>query len=402
MSKKQDPVDLNTLYAEAVSLHQQNKPDEAIGLYSLVVSHLPEVAEVHYNLGLAFYETKQFTKAARAYTKAADLCPDDEDIFYNLGLAYKKAERFAEAEQAYLKALTLAPSDPEVYYNLGCCYRDAGEIKQALKVFGKLVKMVPDHLPGLNNRAYLYHLMGEYDQAREGYKQILKLDPEHASARYMHAVLVGAPVDVPPQEYITSLFDHYSDTFEEHLIEDLDYNLYLDLRVQFDAVEEKKRLYDHCLDLGCGTGLAGEAFRTACVKLSGVDLSAKMIAQAEAKQIYNTLHVDDIIKYLCNSDTRFDLFVATDVLIYLGDLHPLFQAAARRSAPGALFCLSTEKTLENEWVIKPTGRYAHHPDYVRTTAAKSGWKELLCVETKSRREADSWIHGNLFVLAREV
>ena len=35
------------------------------------------------------------------------------------------------------------------------------------------------------------------------------------------------------------------------------------------------------LDLGCGTGLAGAAFRAEVGHLTGIDLSAAMIAQAE-------------------------------------------------------------------------------------------------------------------------
>jgi len=44
------------------------------------------------------------------------------------------------------------------------------------------------------------------------------------------------------------------------------------------------------LDFGCGTGLAGEALRDAGFEaIDGVDLSAKMLAQAKAKDIYRKL-----------------------------------------------------------------------------------------------------------------
>ncbi len=401
MSRIQEPADLNQLYTKALELHQNGQPDEAINLYIALIEHVPEVPEIHYNLGLAFFETEQFDSAANAYTKAAELHPGDADILYNLGLAYKKGKQFVQAENAYLKALKLAPADGDIIYNLGCCYRDAGEIEQARTVFNKLVKMEPDYLPALNNLAYLHHLVGEYDQAREAYEQILTLDPEHASAGYMHSVLIGAPVDVPPQEYIRSLFDHYSETFEENLIEDLEYNLFLDLKARFDSIKQKKRIYAHGLDLGCGTGLAGEAFRTACVKLSGVDLSAKMIEQAENKQIYTALHVEDIVAFLETTETEFDLFVAADVLIYRGELDTLFKAAARRSSHDALFCLSIEKSDSSGWTVQPTGRYAHHPDYIRKTAMDNGWVELISEDNKTRREGESWVTGTIFILARK-
>jgi predicted TPR repeat methyltransferase len=401
MHPELETFDLQALYQEAILLHRQGRPAEAISHYSLIASQVPEAAEVHYNLGLAFFETGRFSQAVMACRQAAALCPTDPDILYNLGLACKKDHRYAEAEVAYLQAMALAPADLDIRYNLGCCYRDAGELEQARMVFAQLADMAPDHLPALNNLAYLHHLLGEYDGARETYGRILHLDPEHASARYMHAVLVGAPVAVPPREYVRSLFDHYSSTFEENLTRDLEYTLFLDMRVMFNAIPRQKRLCDHGLDLGCGTGLAGEAFRTACRRLSGVDLSAKMIEQAAAKKIYNALHVEEVVAFLHHRPDLYDLFIATDVLIYLGDLQPLFAATARQATPDALFCLSTERTGAADWLIQATGRYAHHPDYVRKTAGENGWMELRSAPADIRREGDGWIEGSLFVFARQ-
>ena len=48
------------------------------------------------------------------------------------------------------------------------------------------------------------------------------------------------------------------------------------------------------LDLGCGTGLAGAAFRPHVDWLAGVDLSPKMIEVARAKGLYDRLAVADI------------------------------------------------------------------------------------------------------------
>jgi predicted TPR repeat methyltransferase len=400
MRHDQEALNLHDVYQEAIRLHREGRPEEAISHYSLIASHAPEAAEVHYNLGLAFFETGQFSLAVGSCRQAAALCPTDADILYNLGLACKKDNRYAEAEVAYLQAMALAPADQDIRYNLGCCYRDAGELEQARRVFAELAGMAPDHLPALNNLAYLHHLLGEYDKAREVYSRILRLDPDHASARYMHAVLIGSPVAVPPREYVRSLFDHYSSTFEENLTRDLEYTLFLDMRVMYDAIPQQKRLRDHALDLGCGTGLAGEAFRTACRRLSGADLSAKMIEKAAAKKIYNSLHVEEIVAFLHHAPALYDLFIATDVLNYLGDLQPLFAATARQATPDALFCLSTERTGAADWIIQTTGRYAHHPDYVRKTARENGWVELRSSSAEIRREGDGWIEGSLFVFAR--
>ena len=48
------------------------------------------------------------------------------------------------------------------------------------------------------------------------------------------------------------------------------------------------------LDLGCGTGLAGAAFKPLAARLDGVDLSPAMIEKARARQIYDHLQVADL------------------------------------------------------------------------------------------------------------
>ena len=77
-----------------------------------------------------------------------------------------------------------------------------------------------------------------------------------------------------------------------------------------------RRMYEHCLDLGCGTGLAGKFFRCACTKLTGVDLSEKMIARAADKNIYDALIADDVIRFLEQEKEQYDLLIAADLQLY--------------------------------------------------------------------------------------
>ena len=52
------------------------------------------------------------------------------------------------------------------------------------------------------------------------------------------------------------------------------------------------------LDLGCGTGLAGAAFRPFCDWLVGVDLSPAMLAQARDKGLYDRLVEGEVMRFL--------------------------------------------------------------------------------------------------------
>ncbi len=90
------------------------------------------------------------------------------------------------------------------------------------------------------------------------------------------------------------------------------------------------------LDLGCGTGLSGAAFRPVVDWMEGVDLSPGMIEQARRKELYDKLDTGDLTESLdrhMRADARFNLIVAADVFVYCADL-TLIADAGRRCAGG--------------------------------------------------------------------
>ena len=390
--------DLQQIYGQALEAHQAGDVERAVELYGRILAQFPDADLVLYNQGLALYDLDHFAKAATAFAKAAEIRNDDADTWFNLGLALKQDRRYAEAIRAYERALQLQPDNGKLLYNLACCYKDSGDHEQAIVFYKKTLESNPDDTAALNNLAYLKHRQGEFAEAKKYYQQLLDIKPNHPSANYMLAALGGQAVDTPPQEYVRDLFDQYSDNFESSLIGKLGYQTPQLLKSRFDALEQKKAIYDKCLDLGCGTGLAGVAFRSVCKELTGVDLSEKMVEQAQEKQIYDRLEVGDILAFFDQHEGIFDLITAADVLTYLGDLFPLMQAVANNSDSGALFCFSTEKKMEPGWKLQTTGRFAHHIDYVLETASKAGWQLLFTETVDLRREGDAWIRGDIYIM----
>ncbi len=404
MQKKKDIEELQRIYVQAVDLHQQGELEEAARCYGRIISELPHADVVHYNLGLVHYELNRSGEAVAAFRRAAELRPDDPDTWYNLGLALKRRGQFPEAMDAYLRALELSPGDSDILYNLGCCHKDGGEPEKAVAVYEELLQKDPGYTPALNNLAYLHHLLGNHDRARELYRRLLAARPGHPAASHMLAALEGRAVAEPPKDYVRDLFDQFSEHFEEKLLEKLGYRVPFLLHELVVELAGDPARFGRAIDLGCGTGIAGETFRPVCGHLTGIDLSPRMIEVAAGKQVYDRLAVSDLVPYLRESRTPFDLLVAADVLIYLGDLVPLFSAAAGAARPGALFTFSTERgngdAGADGWSLRATGRYAHTRRYITATAGATGWQVVGSRESGLRRESGQWLEGDLWVLRR--
>ena len=75
------------LLRKANELYTKDQFKEAIDVYNQILMKNLESPEVYFNLGNAYYKTKQYPKAILNYERAQLLSPDDEDIAFNLQVA---------------------------------------------------------------------------------------------------------------------------------------------------------------------------------------------------------------------------------------------------------------------------------------------------------------------------
>jgi predicted TPR repeat methyltransferase len=294
------------------------------------------------------------------------------------------------------------PDYTDGWYNLAGCYRETFADTEAIACYKKVLAIDGAYLPALNNLAYLYHRRGDTEQAEVCYRQVLALRPQDDAAHYMLSSLLGTPLDHAPDAYVQHFFDAYAEGFEKSLVDGLGYDnpgqLFTCLQ---DCAELQglKTQYAQGLDLGCGTGLSGIAFKEIVTILDGVDLSANMLSQAAAKGCYQTLYQGSISDYLQITKVTYDFFLATDVFIYVGALDDIFTGLRVVARPEAIFCFSTE-TLESSsgYQLQQTGRFAYSHDYIRDIATATGWTVVTAQGTKLRKENEQWLAGNLWIL----
>jgi len=78
------------LYKIANDYYKKNQFDSAVILYSELVKHDYENAEVHFNFANALFKTNELGRSILHYEKALKFAPEDEDILHNLQLANRK------------------------------------------------------------------------------------------------------------------------------------------------------------------------------------------------------------------------------------------------------------------------------------------------------------------------
>jgi predicted TPR repeat methyltransferase len=380
----------------AICLHQ-GEPELAMSFYRQALAADPAHHQAWYNLGTISLHQNELAVAVEAYERALAISPEDVDTLYNLALALTRLEKFPAAAHFYHRALAVAPADRDVLYNLGVLYRKMSRYAEALRCFQQVVELDPDYAPAHGHLGVMLVELEEKKLAIACFEKLVALDHQAESARHMLAALRDQTPPAPPRAYIAGLFDSYAGKFESELMEELGY------RAPFLLAELLREttgdaMHQRLLDLGCGTGLAGEAFLSCAASLTGVDLSAAMLEKARGKKIYDALHCQDLLDFCRTSPTRYDLAVAADVLNYLGDLEPFFQALPNCLQAGGLLLFSIEEGAEKGFSLQVSGRYAHAPQYVRALAARSNFRLISERRTGLRRERDRWLAGRLYLL----
>ena len=83
-------------------------------------------------------------EAVSFYLRASELLPRNSSLHYNLAIAYLQTKQYPRAAEAFKKAIQLNSKDKESYYNLGVLYENhLGNKKQALFYYGRYLKLSP-------------------------------------------------------------------------------------------------------------------------------------------------------------------------------------------------------------------------------------------------------------------
>ncbi len=190
----------------------QGKTGQAAASLERALELKPDLFVAQYFLGRIYFENSKYAEALPLLESASRAQPQQHDVLRLLAGTLVELERSQEAVQRYRQFLSANPKDIEAYYGLGLVYlnlaramidrlaefEDSGFVSLvraehfadrpdwqdvAESSFREAVEKSPA-VPALRNRLGLFLLKkGELDQAAEAFEQQLRLDPRSCEAR---------------------------------------------------------------------------------------------------------------------------------------------------------------------------------------------------------------------------
>ncbi len=143
-----------------------------------------EEAIQYQNLGLAYLEESQPSKAVEAFTALVELLPDEAIGYGNLAVAYLRLQQADTAEAWVKRGIAAVPTDSQLHFILSEVYQLQGQTELAVEAMQEAVRLDPDELE------FRYKLVRHYLGQRN--------DPEaqQEAVRHLQELHTRSPVNV--------------------------------------------------------------------------------------------------------------------------------------------------------------------------------------------------------------
>lgn len=392
------------------TLRSMGKLVAALHNYDKALRLNPRYTEALLNRGITLQEMEEHQQALQDFDEALQLKPQDAAINFARAFSLQCLHLYEDAIDGYEDVLHLQPGHIQALCNRGICLQKIQQFPAAAESFERAIKIKPDYV-----RAHLQHgntlrQMGQDDAAITACQAAAKYCKDEAELAHINYVLAALGVmDAPamsPPAYIAELFDQYAGHFDAHLLEVLHYQVPSLLgKAVSRHIRPIKAGPGNYLDLGCGTGLCATYLRPNASKLTGIDLSEKMLGQARKTGLYDELHCAEICDWLQLQDQDFDLIIAADVFVYIGQLDTVFAAVSRVMQAGAVLGFSVEAsdntTDENaDYILRPSQRYAHSHAYLQRLAHSHGFKIVESSREIARQDKGEDVPAHIIVMIK--
>jgi 2-polyprenyl-3-methyl-5-hydroxy-6-metoxy-1,4-benzoquinol methylase/Flp pilus assembly protein TadD len=160
-----EPQHVHALHLSGVLAHATGRNEEAVALIGRAIALNGEVADFHYNLGLALWALNRREEASRHWTRAVRLNPNFAQARLNLGNALREERRFIEAIAQHSALVQLQPQSAAAHNSLGLSLAKAGRDEDAIHHYGRALALQPDFIDATLNLAISHSNRGETGEA---------------------------------------------------------------------------------------------------------------------------------------------------------------------------------------------------------------------------------------------
>ncbi|WP_196887654.1 tetratricopeptide repeat protein [Aureivirga sp. CE67] len=178
-------ADLAEAYFERGTIVINTNPKNAIRNLEKALSLQPDYYEALLNLGIAYYNNSESTKAIEVFDKLISEKPYD-NAYYCRGNVYYSIKDYDQAKEDYLKSESLLKISPSgsisaeyIYQNLGLVEKAKENYNEAIIYFDKSIEANPKFARAYMNKGLILLILNKVEEAGENLENSVNYSNGH-------------------------------------------------------------------------------------------------------------------------------------------------------------------------------------------------------------------------------
>ena len=168
-------------------------------------TQIVEEAIRYQNLGLAYLEESQPSKAVEAFTALIELLPNETIGYGNLAVAHLRLQQADTAEEWVKRGIAVAPMDSQLHFILSEVYQLQGQSELAVEAMKDAVRLAPDELEF--RYKLVRHYLGQRNNPEAQQEAVRHLQELHTRSPVNVVVLLKLTQGLVAQEQLNAAGD---------------------------------------------------------------------------------------------------------------------------------------------------------------------------------------------------
>ncbi|NIM91872.1 MAG: tetratricopeptide repeat protein [Candidatus Aminicenantes bacterium] len=170
-------------------LLEEEKYDEALGVFEELLTKYSEIYQIHLNIGTCYLKKRELDKAEEQFKLVLDKILETHGDYNKekvtslralagLGEVFLQKEKFEDAQKYFAQALEISPEDAVSAYNVGEVYFSNQKIDEAIAYFELAIEIKKEWSKPYLKLGYVYLNKGDFDKSLEYFQKFIEMDPE--------------------------------------------------------------------------------------------------------------------------------------------------------------------------------------------------------------------------------
>ncbi len=172
-TNEKDRLNIEALYAQLI----EKDVEKRIRILKEIARKYPREKRVHYNLGIHYWNNKEFSEAIDEYSKALALDPNFGSALNGLGYTYADMGNYEKAIESFEKYAAVSPGDANPLDSMAEIYFQIGKLDDSINKYRAAIEAQSDYFEAYWRMAYVYALKEDYPKALSWIEQLIDRAP---------------------------------------------------------------------------------------------------------------------------------------------------------------------------------------------------------------------------------